>query len=328
MVYEHTRTGINGSSSTLDLILTNYPEEINNVEATPDLQNSDHCLVCFNILTKVHRQPKVPHTAYNFKNADFTTLKLALCDIPWELAFLDNDIDVNLLSWQGLFLTCVDQFILKIRIKDPNQPPWIDADVLHLIRKKRKRRRARITDSPYQWSKFRKIRNEEKKIVKFNKWNYIDKLGDSLKSNAKKFWSYYKLITKTSRIPSEISYGQVNATNHMDPANLFNIFFHYVFVPDDLSVNIDQLPESNYNVTSELSSVVMDTNSLSNYLKSLDTSKASMGIPTKLLKKSVQMKLHHHFVCCLIHVLNGVYSLINGKILIWYRYIRVRLSQL
>ena len=39
------------------------------------------------------------------------------------------------------------------------------------------------------------------------------------------------------------------------------------------------------------------------------------------------MKLHHHFVCCLIRVLNGVYSLINGTILIWYRYIRVRLSQ-
>ena len=49
LVYEHTRTGINGSSSTLDLILTNYPEEINNVEAAPGLVNSDHSLVCFNI---------------------------------------------------------------------------------------------------------------------------------------------------------------------------------------------------------------------------------------------------------------------------------------
>ena len=67
LVYEHTRTGINGSSSTLDLILTNYPEEINNVEASPGLVNSDHSLICFNILTKVHRQPKVPRIVYNFK---------------------------------------------------------------------------------------------------------------------------------------------------------------------------------------------------------------------------------------------------------------------
>lgn len=222
----------------------NYQQENNNVEAAPGLVNSDHSLVCFNILTKVHRQPKVPRIVYNFRSADFTAFKLALCDIPWESAFLDNDIDVNLLSWQDLSLTCVDQFIPKIRIKDLNRPPWIDTDVLHLIRKKeRVRRRARRTDSPYQWSKFRKIRSEVKKLIKFNRRNYIDKLGNSLKSNPKKIWSYYKLITKTSRIPSEISYGQVNATNHMDQENLFNAFFHSVFAPDDSSVNIDQLPE-------------------------------------------------------------------------------------
>ena len=105
-------------------------------------------------------------------------------DIPRETAFLDNDIDVNLVSWEDLFLTCVDQFIPKIRIQDPNRPPWIDADVLHLIRKKeRVRRKARITDSPYQWRKFRKIRSEVKKLIKFNKLNYIDKLGNYLKSN-------------------------------------------------------------------------------------------------------------------------------------------------
>ena len=66
---------------------------------------------------------------------------------------------------------------------------------------------------------------------------------------------------------------------------LINTFFHSVFTSDDVSLNIDQLPEINYNVTSELSSVVIDTHSLSNYLKSLDTSKASMGISTKLLKE-------------------------------------------
>ena len=138
------------------------------------------------------------------------------------------------------------------------------------------RQRARVTDSPYQWSKYRKIRSKVKKLIKLNKQNYIDKLGNSLKSNPKTFWSY-KLITKTSIIPNEISYGQVNATKHMDQANLFNTSFH--------SVIVDQLPELNCNVTSEISSVVMDTNSTSNHLKLLDTSKASMGITTKLLKE-------------------------------------------
>ena len=158
----------------------------------------------------------------------------------------------------------MDQFIRKIKIKDPNRPAWIDADVLHLIRKNEGvRQRVRVTDSPYQWSKYRKIRSEVKKLIKFNKRNYIDKLENSLKSNSKKFWSYYKLITKTSIIPNEISYDQVNATKHMDQANLFNTSFHSVF--------------ASVSVTSEISSAVMDTNSIPNHLKSLDTSKALMG---------------------------------------------------
>ena len=83
--------------------------------------------------------------------------------------------------------SCVDQFITKIKIKDPNRPAWIDADVLHLIRKnERVRQGARVTDSPYQWSKYRKIRSKVKKL-KFNKRNYIDKLENSLKSNPKIF---------------------------------------------------------------------------------------------------------------------------------------------
>ena len=113
LIYESTRIGNNGSSSTLDLILTNYPEEFNNVEAAPTLLNSDHYLVCFSILTEVHRQPRVPSIVYNFKNANFNILKLALCDIPWEATFPDNDINVNLLLWEDLFITCVDQFKIK-----------------------------------------------------------------------------------------------------------------------------------------------------------------------------------------------------------------------
>ena len=125
----------------------------------------------------------------------------------------------------------------------------------------------------------------------------------------------------------EISHGQVNATNHMDQANLFNAFFHSVFAPDDSSANIDQLSELNY-VTSELSSVVVDTNSLSNYLKSLDTSKESMGLPTELLKEcanEIAPSLCLLFNSC---IERGVFPEKRKDIIMVPIYIRVRLSQL
>ena len=79
------------------------------------------------------------------------------------------------------FFTCADQFIPKIRIMDPNRPPWNDSDVLQLIRKKeRVRRRASITYSPYHRVNLEKSQVKEK-LIKFNKRNYFDKLGNSLK---------------------------------------------------------------------------------------------------------------------------------------------------
>ena len=51
--------------------------------------------------------------------------------------------------------------------------------------------------------------------------------------NPGKFWSDYKAITKTTRIPGVIKHESVQATRPIDQANLFNVFFHSVFAPPD-----------------------------------------------------------------------------------------------
>ena len=68
-------------------------------------------------------------------------MKLALKHVPWDTAFVDGDVDYTLARWQDLFLACIEKFVPKITIKDPNKPPWIDAEVMQLIRKKNKIRR-------------------------------------------------------------------------------------------------------------------------------------------------------------------------------------------
>ena len=35
-----------------------------------------------------------------------------------------------------MFLLCVDEFVLKVLIRDANRPPWIDREVFQFIRKK------------------------------------------------------------------------------------------------------------------------------------------------------------------------------------------------
>ena len=73
-------------------------------------------------------------------------------------------------------------------------------------------------------------------MVNFKKGSRLSKLSCSLKTdNPRKFWSYYKAITKTTRTPGVIKHESVQATRPIEQANLFIVFFHSVFAPPDLN---------------------------------------------------------------------------------------------
>ena len=90
------------------------------------------------------------------------------------------------------------------------------------------------------------LRHRVKKLVKFkNVITYLALYNDSL--NPRKFWSFYKAITKTSRIPKV---GQCRLVNQ---ANAFNALFHTVFGPSDQGLINDDVPRLDYNIVQEIS---------------------------------------------------------------------------
>ena len=124
---------------------------------------------------------------------------------------MDNDIDASTACWHDMFLSCVGEFVPEVVIKDANRPPWIDKEVLLLIRKKnRTRRKAKLKDSVNLWERFPELRRQVKKMVKFKKRSHLAKPSSSLRDNPRKFWSYYKAITKTTRIPRVIKHESYN----------------------------------------------------------------------------------------------------------------------
>ena len=192
---------------------------------------------------------------------------------------LDNDIDASTACWYDMLLSCVDEFVPKVVIKDANTPPWIDKEVLLLIRKKnRTRRKAKSKDSVNLWERFRELRRQLKKR------SHLSKLSCSFGYNPRKFWLYYKTITKTTRIPGVIKHESVQATRPIDQANLFNMFFHSVFAPTASSSAAVYLPRLNYSVKRELSEVRVTPSNILKQLQSLDVNKASLGLPSKLLQ--------------------------------------------
>ncbi|RMX42336.1 hypothetical protein pdam_00014642 [Pocillopora damicornis] len=112
-------------------------------------------------------------------------------------------------------------------------------------------------------------------MVKFKERSYLSKLGYSLKDNPCKFWSYYKAITKTTKIPGVMKNESVQATRPIDQANLFNVS------------TATCLPRLDYNIKCELSKLRLSLSNILKQLQSLDVHKASLGPPPKLLQKSM-----------------------------------------
>jgi len=81
-------------------------------------------MVNFSLFTKVTCLKKSRRSVYNLKKADLSGLKSVLRYLPWDTVFVDNDIDASTACWYDLFLSCVDEFVPKVLIRDANRPPW------------------------------------------------------------------------------------------------------------------------------------------------------------------------------------------------------------
>lgn len=129
-----TRISRNGTRSILDLILAWAPDIVHNVREGSDSLGSDHFSVCFSIpiSKKFVKQPK--RAIFNFKRADWNGLKYALASDSW---YLDtSNIDSMWNSWFQNFTKIVDNFIPKISCRCRNSAPWIDSDIINLVKKK------------------------------------------------------------------------------------------------------------------------------------------------------------------------------------------------
>lgn len=148
----------------LDLLLTNIPDKISNIKGFQDILNSDHKLIEFSIDLRIKSRPQMKQRLYNFKKADWKGLKYSLSLINWDLCFEENDINATLINWSDVFLIAVDQHIPTWKPRNANEHPWIDQELLNLIKVKNKLRKAVIEcGSALDHDRFRQARREVKK---------------------------------------------------------------------------------------------------------------------------------------------------------------------
>ena len=231
---------------TLDLLLTNQANIVYDLEVQPSgkVCKSDHNSIEFKINLKCKRLKSAKRKIYNMKKADFKSINNELNNVSWEFILDYDDINKSLGKFEEIFFSICNKHIPMVTVKSSFQPPWFDSELDNLCKRKVKLLdRKKGTNDPsvkHQLDEeIKKIRIDFKKLSDKKKMdNIID--DDDPALIKKKFWSFYKSTSNSTRIPETMSYSSKVRSNSKDIASLFNEYFSDQFCnPSKYNIEID-----------------------------------------------------------------------------------------
>ena len=275
----------------LDLLLTNFPDKVGQLEIFDDILNTDHRMFEFVLNFNINKKPSVQRKVYNFKKVDWNALRSTIERTPWDIVMDETCIDISLSNWMDLYLSIVNEHILQITIKENNTRPWIDKDVINILRQKNKLRKiAKESRQQKDIENYNSKRKDAKQILNNKYSEYLNDIKLSFKDNPKKFWSFVKVTTKSSSYPQFLRYGNLFSTCSVDKANIFNDFFQSVFLQNN-AVECNENDRHYYsNAESFLNEIVLTQSEVYACLLEFDPGKASGpdNIPAKILKLTAE----------------------------------------
>ena len=158
-----------------------------------DIISTDHKLIGFDLDLRVPKKPDIKRFVYNFKKADWSSLNNSLQNTSWDQCFVPNDVDASLSNWCAVFLTVVNKHVPKSKTRNIHDHPWIDKELLSLIKRKNMHRlKANRSGCVHDAQKFKDLRRLTKQLISQKKKEYATKLRDSVTENPKRFWSFVK----------------------------------------------------------------------------------------------------------------------------------------
>ena len=237
----------------LDILLTNKPALLSEVRVLDrdEILKSDHFAICLSLDFKVKRSKCKKRKIFNFKKANWDSMNDELRRVDWNSHLQFCDPTTAWLKFKSILLALCDKYIPKVTIRSNYAPPWFDSDVHKLCMKKEKHRKLyKQTNNPNHYNKFKLCRKEMKKLVKEKmRSNFNDEQGENVIT--KKFWSYVKSSSNSSRLPDCMSAKGKFRSNPKDIANLFNGHFGEQFSKKskyDIDIDYRNDPLINFNI--------------------------------------------------------------------------------
>ncbi|XP_053383769.1 uncharacterized protein LOC128549981 [Mercenaria mercenaria] len=183
---------------------------------------------------------------WEYDRGDYDSLRAEIDNFNWN-SCIDPDINIyasNIISQ----ITVISKHNIpnkNITIR-PSDVPWMNNNIRKNIRKrKRIYRKAKRTNSPNHWHKFRQVRNETVLLIREAKSQYLIKLSDKLKNGSfslKDWWTTLKsFISRTNNNvipPLYNSNTRQTTSSDFEKANLLNDYFQEQTYIDDENIEI------------------------------------------------------------------------------------------
>ena len=138
---------------------------VDDVLVHPNAFDSDHHPLTFKLHVKKTRPRNAQRKVYCYRSGDFNGLRESLGTLPWDLVTSDTSIDTSLDKFQDMLFCAIDHHIPQRTLKRRSRPPWIDNEIMKLIRKKKKLwKRLRTNGSDDLFLKFKDLSPRTRKF--------------------------------------------------------------------------------------------------------------------------------------------------------------------
>ena len=124
------------AGNTLDLVLTNIPDHIFNIDvlSVPPLSiPSDHCIVTFNLQTPNDGTHNQATSSFDFNKGDCNSLCHFLSNCDFTPCFESNNIEYVWYYISELIKDGIKQFVPTIRVNCHDHPKWFNFSIRHNI---------------------------------------------------------------------------------------------------------------------------------------------------------------------------------------------------
>ena len=222
--------------STLDLVISDTLEAVDNMHLLGKFADSDHFMLCWNISyqhsTRANNQLDRSGT-FDYAKGNFTAMRQELSTVDWKELLQSLSLEECWKTFKEIVNSLEARHIpvKKFSKKKVQKPVWMSYKAMKLVTKKHNvYKKYKSVHHPA----YVKATKEVKKEIKKAKKKFESKLAQNIKDDKKSFYAYVRSKSKArTRIGPLTGDDGEAVEDSSDMAESFNKFFSSVFTDED-----------------------------------------------------------------------------------------------